>query len=269
MRIKQLMFGIALGFASSGAFAINVGGVVWDPNSGDDYFAVDTMYEKVVVNTGDILSGYGKILNINGETTQSVFCPGCELTYQFDGFKLDQILDTNANSIFGDAGDNAVFTGGTVKFYVDFSADFALDNVGSAGDDSGANQLWLEMNAATQSVFFGSTSATGTLFSDLTQGALGTGTEGGNGFGNFDVIAGLAKLNFDTNTQANGSDFRFTSSFQPRSCVLTNSCVSAYQLFGSNDMYSNSIAVPEPQALALLGLGLIGFVYLQCKRKYA
>lgn len=260
---KMLPVAAALA-ASSSAMAIDVGGVVWDPNSPDDFFVTDTMYETTVTNIGDELTGYGLVVNINGDTSQSSFCPGCELTYQFGGYTLDDWLDVDGDGTIN-AGDNISFTGGWVEFYVDFSADFALDSFASAGSEGGANTLWLDLSGHSQTATFGSGSLTGTLFSTLTTGTLGTGEEGGNGFGNFDVVGGLAAAYFDTNTEADGSDFRFTSSFQPRNCSPT--CPSEFDLFGSNEMFGDSVSVPEPASLALLGIGVLGLAAMRRKQK--
>ncbi|MDH5545616.1 MAG: PEP-CTERM sorting domain-containing protein [Gammaproteobacteria bacterium] len=270
-----LAIGTALVAGSVSASPVNVGGVVWDPASLDDYFATDTMYESVAIPTGAMstgvanvydftgsneLKGYGKITNINGDTT--TFCPGCELTYQFGGLYLNQWIDVDGDGSV-DAGDHISFTGGWVNFYVDFTPDFNNVSSASAGDEGGANNLWLSLAGNTQTATYGANSISGTLFSTITTGTLGTGTEGGNGFGNFDVTGGLANANFDTDSQVGGSDFRFTSSYQPRTCSPT--CPEGNNLFGSNDIYADSI--PEPGMLALFGAGLIGLGATAVRRR--
>lgn len=261
--MKKTLLALAVGgmLAATQAHAgyINVGGVVWDPAVGDDFFATDTIFETVVSGPGDTLSGYGKINAINFENS---FCPGCELTYQFGGFTLNSSFkDNNLNSVM-DAGDNVFFTGGWVKMYVDFTPDYAPDNFGSAGDEGGANALWLDLTAKTLTNSLGQN---GTLFSLLKAGILGTGTEGGEGNVNLDVIGGSAAGNFDTNQEAGGSDLYMTSSFQPRNCISNGTCTSQYVIGGTNEITGNSI--PEPGTLGLLGLGLLGFGAL--RRRYS
>jgi hypothetical protein len=260
-----LAFGAALTAGSVSAAPINVGGVVWDPNNLDDYFMTDTMYEQVATFTGqtslggnkyaftgaNTISGYGQIVNINGDVTS--FCPGCELTYQFGGFTLNQYIDNNGDGI-ANTGDHISFTGGWAKFYVDDTPDFNNTSSASAGSEGGANALWLDLASTTQTANYGTGSLNGTLFSTLTTGSLGTATEGGNGFGNFDVVGGLADGNFDTNTQANGSDLRLTSQFNPRTCAPA--CPEGMNLTGGNTMIGDTI--PEPGMLALFGAGLLG-----------
>ncbi len=262
---------------------INVGGVVWDPNNFDDFFATDTLYESVATPTGAVfnsitpdgytkfdftgsteLKGYGKITNINNDTT--TFCPGCELTYQFGGYFLNQWLDVNTNGI-ADAGDHVSFKDGWSKFYVDGSPDFNGTSSASGGDEAGANPLWLSLVGHTLTATYSLSTLNGTLFSTLITGSLGTGTEGGNGLGNMDVIGGAAATNFNTDSQAGGSDFRFTSQFNPRNCAATATCPEGLSLTGGNTYRADS--VPEPTSLALLGAGLLGMGISAARRRKA
>src|SRR5471030_1611932 len=94
MKIKRIVKALTAGFvlASSASFAgaatIDVGGVYFDPSSPFDFVTHGGLFEQVISNLGDTAQGFGLINNINQATSSSQFCPNCELTYTFGGFKL-------------------------------------------------------------------------------------------------------------------------------------------------------------------------------------
>ena len=232
MNIKK---GLLAGFAAvslsmtAQAGDINVGGVVWDPDSGLDFQSNGTTYETFAGAVGDVVTGFGIITNFNG-TDQSVFCPSCELTYTFS-LELTAATATGG-SAFAFEFDNVVF-----DLWVDDSPEFSLlaPTLASAAD--GDNFLSLVNNGLL-------TGFANNLFDPLSVQGFGGGF--------LDVVGGMAANNFDTNGRMNGSDMAFTSSFQP-----ANLNVPGYPLFGTLDLAGNSI--PEPSTIALFGLALLGF----------
>ncbi len=230
------------------AAPINVGGVVWDPDQSfafpdlSDFVANGTIFEESATTPGEIVSGRGQVTNLNSSLPNgSDFCPGCELTFAFS-MELVSFIGT-PNATLGGIDGDFTFKDLTISFYVDDTPNFDGTMASSIDGD-----LWLELVLNPSNFLTG----TGT--------ALGSGSDQGTGSGVLDVTGGLAAGNFDTNTQAAGGDLTLTSSFQPTQGApgLLN---------GTFDLTGNSI--PEPSALALLGLGLMAFGGAARRRKKA
>jgi hypothetical protein len=233
--IKKTLIGVALaaGVAlSAQASMINVGGVVWDPDSAFDFSGTTaTAVQNINPMTGE-LSGYGNVTLLNN-TLQSAFCPGCELTFTYSGYTP---IGGAAVPGIGGGGSQIQYTGGLFRIYVD-----------STPETNGGTT----MTAAN--------TADGVLWALLTGHANGSGiTLTGTNFfpfllqggGSLDVTGGLAAGNLDTNTLSDGADLLFSSTFTR---FPTNTPLNAT---GSGTFDGNSI--PEPASLALVGLGLIG-----------
>ncbi len=231
---KKAVLGAAMALAFTGAQAsmISVGGVSWDPDSLFDFSGTSaSTVQNINPITGE-LSGYGAVTILNN-TNQSTFCPGCELTVQYSGFTP---ISAGALPGIGGGGSTIQYTGGLFNIYVDSTPE-TNGGLNMTQANTGDGVLWLSLVA--HSIAAGPT-LTGTNFYPIL-------LQGG---GLLDVVGGLAAGNLDTNSQADGADLQFSSTFTrfPNGNPLNGT--------GTSTFDGNSI--PEPASLALVGLGLIG-----------
>lgn len=256
---KKVLAGVAVAAAlatSAQAVVVNVGGVVWDTDTtgtiADNDFtgryefnqwfttaanAVPNVvyaganYANAInpttVAIGDVLQGVGEVIRFNGvaygdpaSVVGGQFCPTCELTFTFGGFSVTNIL-------------NPALSNGWLRIYVDNSPDFDITS-GAAGAAANAADgvLFLELTAILNNFTNDGTFASGSLFTY------------------YDVTDGIAQNYFDTNTQLLSSDL-----LQSASATFGSN---AFIATATGQIVGDSVAIPEPESLALVGLGLLG-----------
>lgn len=255
---KALLLGaLVTGITAAQATPINIGGVVWDPDSpsagADKDFTARYNFNQwfvgfkdpSAVTVGDELTGTGEFTSWNGNTSYDgnsatgggigSFCPGCELTFTFGG------LLVNSSGGFD-------FTSAYLRIYVGTGSDINYVNSANPLNISGASdgQLFLDLKVVD------------VLFTAL----------GGNGYVNgvttlsLEAVGGLAKSAFDTNSVKSltlplGFDLGATASAQfEQTDIDGNSNTLEWVATSTGTVKGNSI--PEPTSVALAGLALLG-----------
>lgn len=228
--LKKIVAGIALAagmLSAAQASPINVAGVVWNPDALTDFSSQSANMRQFINPLDGTLSGFGIINAFNGQP-QATFCPGCELTFQFSGFT------PVGGTLIPGVGQTITYVGGTVNVYVGALEILdPLDYTALTWANTGNGTLFLKL--ANNYDFLGSH-----LFGGLLAG-----------LGFLDVTGGAAAGNFDTDTQAFGSDLRFTTSLS-----FDHIPGQIIDMSGTGNLRGDTI--PEPESLALVGLALLG-----------
>ena len=250
---------LAMGAWSGAALAgsITVGGVNWDPDYALDLnIGSATLFETPITGTGQTLTGYGNVANINGNAD---FCSGCNLTFKFT-YTSSYLSPTVNNSA------QAIFTSGVVNFFVSTSPP-KFDPTDPSSATLGTP--WLTLTGHTGMLGGFPVGMTGQLFSNINGTSAANPVAGSNGFGYLDATGGMAAPYMQTHLQPDGNggfaDFSINSQFLfqlAKGCTgissdLTNIC--AYPINGGATLTGAStvpVKVPEPGPIGLLGVGL-------------
>lgn len=241
---------------SASAATITVDGITLESGS---TFSTGNIFENRVSAVGDILSGYGEILEVYGPSgrTWLIGQGGYHLTYVFTGYVVSSFANSHID-----------FTGGEIRFYVQNESDpgyTALTPTTPSGGnvaveiakdfvEAGDGKLWLSTIGNT---FLDNISGLPVTLHGEGIGFTPSATIlAGAGTGLLDITGGSAAPYFQKDTIADShgapADLQFGSSFSNLSPQFNQ------ELSGSADLRGIAIfQIPEPSPLLLIGAGFL------------
>ena len=252
--IASILGGASLLLVSGAASAIIVGGVDFG-TPGTTHMESATLAEQLIKGVGDTLTGYGQINTVNGNI---LYAGADRLYYTFENYTAATFSATDVD-----------FTGGLVNFYL--GATF-----NTLAQSSAANMAIIQ-GYTPWATFAGSDIGVGYTLSghgDL----IGTNIAF-LGAGLLNTIGGLADVvsYLSPNNLYGGADMTLTSDGTTKvlnshditaGCANGSAAAGTWCISGSASVQGDTVVnAPEPNVVALLGLGLLGFFGLQRKRK--
>ena len=255
MKLKMIPAAVAFGCAmvAGSASAIVVGGVDFGALGLTNHIETTTLAETYIDDNGQTLQGYGVINTVNGDSTYST-TPGQKLYFVFNNYTSQNFSATDVE-----------FKGGIVDVYI--GAEFNLLN------QSSATNLTLITGLTPWARFTGHGNLGGGAAADSTLKAHGTLTGSGLDFtgaglldvdtsGAFGLADVAAYLDADGEPDDAGGFADITLTTSGSDSVLNSFDTCNYNpgdwcIQGSADMRGKTV-IPEPSAIALFGIGLIG-----------